>query len=38
MGGLVDGNFVIGFQAPVTIKTYNLVWGDNPPLEIHPAE
>ena len=37
MGGLVGSDFAIGFQIPETIKTYLLIWGDNPPLEIIPG-
>jgi hypothetical protein len=38
MGGFVDNQFAIGFQVPETVKTYQLVWGDNPVFPVIPAE
>jgi hypothetical protein len=38
MAGLVGEEFAIGFQVPETFHTYQLIWGENPPLEIVPAE
>jgi hypothetical protein len=36
MGGYVGTEFALGFQVPDTFKTYHLLWGDNPPLELSP--
>jgi len=36
MGGFVEDKFAIGFQIPKTVKTFKLVWHDNPPLMIIP--
>jgi hypothetical protein len=36
MGGFVEDGFAVGFQVPKTVKTYQLIWGDNLPLEITP--
>jgi hypothetical protein len=36
MADWVDNEFVMGFRLPETVKTYQLIWPDNPPIVIIP--
>lgn len=37
MAGWVENEFVMGFRLPETVKTYQLVWPGNSPINIIPA-
>ena len=38
MAGWVDDEFVIGFRPPETAGTFQLIWPENPPIEVDPSE
>lgn len=38
MAGWVDEEFVIGFRPPETAETFQLIWPENPPIEIDLSE